>query len=430
MLNFESHKKRLIQGVIVFSFLAAGQTAISQEMMNCDVEEHRKEFHITAPSTREDLRPLPLLGAEGGEGSLSTLIAQQVTSDGKNVLEFDAGGVVEVDGIEVQLIAADFEGGAISFEACTESSFLVLAVYRAGDGSLAGVPSNVLGSKHNVNYANITDTSDQRVGVRFNDGGASDTLNILEKAIQELAPSLGFSDRVVAEDILVNNVSNVFDFSESQAPIWNFAQEHCSVKDRFLIHSKDEPCEGFMNPAVEDVLDFSGLSVMDLDTGMALLEPGFTYSAQIREGRGVRTVLFSTAYIPSDSQNDELDFDLQSCSGFFGCDTISLPFSSSLSVSQSIIPRPEWFDLREFTLNVNSGDFIVSNLEAIVISGPSGEARISGLEAGTFSTGDSVSFSLQTRRSTSTSEIEFSFDVEGIAGEPATFFVSATAQTN
>ena len=344
-------------------------------------------------------------------------------------MQIATDGVLTATGIDAELIAVDFELGVASFSACTQEGFLLIALYYDEEGNVIGAPSDVLGADFPVNYANLTDTSDQRIGVRFNDGGADATLAIIQNALSAIEPPVSFSERVVAENILVNNITNVFDFAESQAPIFNFTEDYCVTEDRFVIHQQDSTCSGFANPAVSDVLDANGESVMDTASGAVVISPDQVYRAQIQGSEQPRSVLFATAFRAEPMIEEELSYTLQSCS-LFGCNRSSLPLSANVSSNQQVVPRPEWFNVQEYQLSVESGEFTVSDIEARIVSGPADQARITGLEEKTYVAGDSVSFALQTGGSTSSSRIEFSFNVAEIPASPATFVVNATVQTN
>ena len=168
---------------------------------------------------------------------------------------------------------------------------------------------------------------------------------------------------------------------------------------------------------------------MDASSGAVMLSPDKVYRAQIQDSEQDRTLLFATVFREEPVVEEELSFTLQSCS-LFGCDSTSLPFSANVSSNLQVVPRPEWFNVQEYQLSVESGEFTVSDIEARIVSGPADQARITGLEEKTYVAGDSVSFALQTGGSTSSSRIEFSFNVAEIPASPATFFVNATVQTN
>ena len=408
--------------------IPAGQAAAA-EPLDCSIEENWKEFHVSTQPFRDDLRPVSVIGAPGGSGNFQGLIAQQANTEDNPIVQISADGELTATGVEAELIALDYGIGAVSFSACTREGFLVLALYYDEDGNVAGAPSDVLGAEFPINYANLTDKSDQRIGVRFNDGGADATLGIIQKALSAIGRPVSFSERVVAENILVNNITNVFDFAESQAPIFNFTEDYCVTEDRFVIHQQDNACSGFANPAISDVVDANGESVMDTASGAVVISPNQVYRAQVQGSEQSRTVLFATAFREEPVVKEELSYTLQSCS-LFGCNRSSLPMSATVSSSQQVVPRPEWFNVQEYQLSIESGEFTVSDIEARIVSGPASQARITGLEAKTYVAGDSVSFALQTGGSTSSSRIEFSFNVAEIPASPATFLGDATVQTN
>ena len=403
--------------------------AANQAPLNCSSAESWREFHVSADPIRRDLRPVDVIGAPGGEGTLGGMVAQQANPDGGAIIQISADGSLEADGVQAELIAVDLQLGTMSFSACTNSGFLVLALYSDDAGQIVGAPADVLSATNSVNFANVTDKSDQRIGVRFNAGGAEDALEIVQAALRNIQPGLPFTDRRVAEDILVNNITDIFDVSESQAPVFSFQEDYCSIQDRFVISTDRSSCTGVVNPAVNDVLDSTGEGVLDKLSGAIVVQPDQVYYAQIGEGEDLRIVIFATAYVPEPVVVEELKYTLQSCS-FFGCNSASLPFSASSTTNLSITPRPTWFDLQEYQLSIQSGTFTVSNVEARIISGPATQARILGLEERAYTAGESITIKIQSGRSTSSSQIEFAFDVDGIPGSPATFFLRATVQTN
>ena len=120
---------------------------------------------------------------------------------------------------------------------------------------------------------------------------------------------------------------------------------------------------------------------------------------------------------------------LVSC-GFFGCQAVALPFNQIANTTPSIIPIPDWYTLGEFRLSAGSEDVIISNIRAQVISGGVDSARIDGLAEGVLAAGEQVLFRLQSKRSTTSSTIEFAFDIDLIPGSPSTFFSTVTVTTN
>ena len=120
---------------------------------------------------------------------------------------------------------------------------------------------------------------------------------------------------------------------------------------------------------------------------------------------------------------------LVSC-GFFGCQAVALPFNQNANNNLNIIPIPDWYTLGEFRLSAGSEDVIISNIRAQAISGGVDSTRIDGLAEGVLAAGEQVLFKLQSTRSTTSSTIEFAFDIHLIPGSPSTFFSAVTVTTN
>lgn len=120
---------------------------------------------------------------------------------------------------------------------------------------------------------------------------------------------------------------------------------------------------------------------------------------------------------------------LESCD-LFGCQTVSLPFNQVKSASLTVVPTPEWYTLGEFRLSAGPEDIVISNIRAEVVSGNADAARILGLTEGVLTAGSQLVFELQSSRSTTSSTIEFAFDIDLVPGIPSTFFSSATVVTN
>ena len=120
---------------------------------------------------------------------------------------------------------------------------------------------------------------------------------------------------------------------------------------------------------------------------------------------------------------------LESCD-LFGCQTVSLPFNQVTSASLTVVPTPEWYTLGEFRLSVGPEDIVISNIRAEVVSGAADAARILGLTEGVLTAGSQLVFELQSAPSTTSSTIEFAFDIDLVPGIPSTFVSSVTVVTN
>ena len=277
----------------------------AQTSLTCSDEKTSRTFHVTAKPDADQLLAIPGV-AVGGSGSFSLLVAQQASATGYRAVSVDENGLSN-DDIEAELIAADFSKGTVSFEACTDEGFLVSAVYLNDSDEVAGAPSDVLGVAHEVNYANVTAQSNRRIGVRFNDGGAEAARQVIASQLSTQAPNLD-PPRLVAELILTENITNVFDFAESQAPVYDFTEGDCEVRDRVVIHKTDGNCTGKINPAVSSVAvleDFGSVFVSDGATFIS--RPDRVFVATITQSSDSREVIFASRFektYPTTFSND------------------------------------------------------------------------------------------------------------------------------
>jgi hypothetical protein len=113
-----------------------------------------------------------------------------------------------------------------------------------------------------------------------------------------------------------------------------------------------------------------------------------------------------------------------------GCNAVALPFSQEASLSQSILPTPEWYTVGEFRLIAGPANVVISNIRAQVLSGSAEAARITGLTEGALAAEEQVQFELQSTRSPTASIIEFAFDIDLIPGSPSSFFSRVTLTTD
>ena len=262
--------------------------ATAQESCSDPTIEPRGYF-LSAEVSRDDLLPVPNV-AVGGSGVLSFFMIQQASDAGYRSVMIDAEGH-EADGVEVLFSSAAIDEGVARFVGCSEQGFLVSAVYINDQGQVAGVPADVLGSSNGLNYANITAQSNARVGVNFNNGGAEDALAIIEAQLDTAE-----IERAVAELVLTENIASVFDFSESQAPVYGFDSADCVVSDRMILFKNGQTrCTGLLNPAVEGIRRIDGgqsTNVVDEDgQGTFVAVPNAMYEATIGE-EDSRTVIF------------------------------------------------------------------------------------------------------------------------------------------
>ena len=266
--------------------------AWAQASLECDSGEPPRAFHVSAQPQASELKAIPGV-ALGGAGTLALVNAQQASEDGYRSVSIDVDGLTS-DGVDAELIEADFEAGTVSFHACTDEGFLVSPVYFNEAGQVTGAPADVLGAEHEVNYANVTSASNEAIGVEFNDGGADSALAIISAELSETLAGLEIPRRV-AELVLTENITNVFDFAESQAPIFGFAEADCEVDGRVVVHGDNDSCTGQLNPAVTAVsrVDGSALSVVS-DNGTLVTNPGEVYVATIEQSAGSREVVFSS----------------------------------------------------------------------------------------------------------------------------------------
>lgn len=298
--------RRLFTGWLLVMVAGLTPSFVSaQNTLTCSDEKTSRTFHVSTKPVVDQLLAIPGV-ALGGSGSFALLVAQQATATGYRVVSVDENGLSS-DGIEAELIAADFSEGTVSFEACTDEGFLVSAVYFNDNDEVAGAPSDVLGSAHEVNYANVTAQSNRRIGVRFNDGGAEAARQVIASQLNAQAPNID-PPRSVAELILTENITNVFDFAESQAPVYDFTEGDCEVRDRVIFHKTDGNCTGKINPAVSSVAvleDFGSVFVNDSATFTS--RPDRVFVATITQSSDSREVIFASRFertYPTTFSND------------------------------------------------------------------------------------------------------------------------------
>lgn len=289
--------KRTMAAALCAALLLSASSTVAYGALECDDGVPVRTFHVSADPAASDLLAIPGL-ALGGAGNLSMLIAQQATADGYQTIEISTGGF-NTTGIEAELIEADADRGTFSFEACTESGFLVLAVYTDEDGAVAGVPADVLAITHDVNYANVTARSNARIGLEFNRGGADRALSIIEANLPDLPDAANVPvERLVAELVLTENIANVFDFSESQAPVFDFDPTQCVVRDHVVVHFQDGQCVGQLNPAVTavSIISSSGETPASISNGSFTSLPNRLYRATIEQADDTRYVIFASYF--------------------------------------------------------------------------------------------------------------------------------------
>lgn len=279
--------------------------AWAQSTLSCDEGSSARVFYVSAQPTANGLEAIEDV-ALGGSGTFSLLVAQQAGETGYRFVSVDETGL-SADGVKAELIAADFSGGSIGFRACTDEGFLVAAVYLNDAGQVAGAPSDVLGAQHEVNYANVTAQGNRRIGLRFNDGGAESALGIVSAQLKAQAPNLE-PPRVVAELVLTENITNVFDFAESQAPVYGFIEGECEVRDRVVIHKTDQNCVGKINPAVSSVAVLEDIGPVFVSAGATFTSrPDRVFVATITQSSNSRDVVFASRFeqtFPATFSND------------------------------------------------------------------------------------------------------------------------------
>jgi|GEM_PF-1646814 len=292
--------KRTAPGALCAAVLLSAASTTAYGALECDNGVPARTFHVSADPTASDLLPIPDV-ATGGAGTLSMLIAQQATAEGYRTIEI-SDGALKTTGIEAELISMDVARGTFSFEACTESGFLLAAVYTNEEGAVAGAPSDVLGIAHDVNYANVTARSNARIGLEFNRGGADRALSIIEANLPDLpdlpdAANVPF-ERLVAELVLTENIANVFDFSESQAPVFDFDPTRCVVQDHVVVHFQDGQCVGQLNPAVTavSIISSSGETPATTSNSSFTSLPNRLYRATIEQADDIRHVIFASYF--------------------------------------------------------------------------------------------------------------------------------------
>lgn len=261
-----------------------------------DPEASARSFFLSADARRDDLLAVPGV-AVGGSGELDSFVIQQATRTGYRSLTLAADGAqndTQNHGIDVVSSSAQIEQGQAQFRACTEQGFLVFAIYLNDQGEVAGAPADALGAGFDNIYANITPQSNARFGLNFNAQGADETRAIIERQLgRDGVP------RLVAELVLTDNVASVFDFAESQAPVYGFDGADCRVVDRQIIHESGSDCAGQVNPAVQTIerLD-DGEWVAVFERGLAdafRSQPGMIYRASIGpDGQARETTFVST----------------------------------------------------------------------------------------------------------------------------------------
>ena len=283
----------------------------------CDDASNGRAYYISAPSQGDDWAPIDGV-AVGGPGALALVIAQQAGAEGYRSITIDETGIT-TSGIEAELITNDLADGQVSFRACSDQGFLVQAVYLNEEGLVAGVPAEVLASSFENNYANVTTKSNERIGIKFNAGGAEGALAILNAQLQEVVAAAAAQfgalisgleislERVIAELVLTENVASVFDLSESQAPVAFPPGSSCRVQDHVVIHEAgDGQCVGRLNAAVDEVIKLAANGDETLlDTESFVTAPNEIYVARIAEGMGQREVIFVSRAVSSAGVDSE-----------------------------------------------------------------------------------------------------------------------------
>lgn len=252
-----------------------------------------RSFFLSAETRRDDLMAVSGV-AVGGSGQLESFVVQQATDEGYRSLTIDADAL-QNDGIDVVSSSAEISKGRAQFRACSEQGFLVFAIYRNDQGEVAGAPADVLGAGFESNYANITAQSNARFGLNFNAEGAEGTRAIIERQLK-----LEGVQRLVAELVLTDNAASVFDFAESQAPVYGFVSGACRVVDRQVIHDSQDVCQGGrVNPGIQAIERLNGDEWVEVfeqgrDTAFTS-QPGAIYRASIGPGGRGREIVFVSA---------------------------------------------------------------------------------------------------------------------------------------
>lgn len=284
----------ILQAALASIVLTGATNASAQSTLVCAGDATAREFHISADPQADNLKAIDGV-ALGGSGTLALFNAQQVGDDGYQTVSVDVDGLT-ADGVDAELIASDFETGSVGFRACADQGFLVSAVYFNDAGQVTGAPADALSARNEVNYANVTSTSNEAIGVEFNDGGADSALAIISTQLADVAEGLDIPRRV-AELVLTENITNVFDFAESQAPVFGFSQAGCEVRGRVIVHSQDSACTGQLNPAVTSVSKLDGSSSAVVSEERTLTSnPGQVYVATITQSGDSREVTFTSRF--------------------------------------------------------------------------------------------------------------------------------------
>lgn len=284
----------ILQAALASIVLTGATNASAQSTLACAGDATAREFHISADPQADNLKAIDGV-ALGGSGTLALFNAQQVGDDGYQTVSVDVDGLT-ADGVDAELIASDFETGSVSFRACTDQGFLVSAVYFNDAGQVTGAPADALSARNEVNYANVTSTSNEAIGVEFNDGGADSALAIISTQLADVAEGLDIPRRV-AELVLTENITNVFDFAESQAPVFGFSQAGCAVRGRVIVHDQNSACTGQLNPAVTAVTQLDGASgEVVSENGTLTTNPGQVYVATITQSGDSREVTFTSRF--------------------------------------------------------------------------------------------------------------------------------------
>jgi hypothetical protein len=287
-------QQQFLKTVLVAVLTWVAPQAWAQSALECSDGSAPREFHVSAEPQAADLKAIPDV-ALGGAGTLALVNAQQASADGYRLVSIDVDGLTS-DGVNAELIAADFEAGTVSFRACSDEGFLVSAVYFNDAGQVTGAPADALSASQEVNYANVTPSSNEAIGVEFNNGGAESALAIISAELTEALAGLEVPRRI-AELVLTENITNVFDFAESQAPVFGFAEAGCAVRGRVIVHDQDSACTGQLNPAVTAVTQLDGTSgAVVSENGTLTTNPGQVYVATIAQSGNSREVVFTSRF--------------------------------------------------------------------------------------------------------------------------------------